>query len=102
MLEEEIENEADKSFIKIVSRNHPMFKLRCASLITMNKEGKIITETLPPIPDDTIICDGCNSLIKDDFVGLLMLEVNRCWGTQCKDCVKKYFSDLPVVYEKTT
>ena len=94
--------EVDNSFIKIVSRNHPMFKLRCASLITMNKEGKIIAETLPTIPNETIVCDGCNNLIKDEFVGLLMLEVNHYWGTQCKNCIKKYFSDLPVVYEQTT
>ena len=38
-------------------------------------------------------------LINDEEIGLLMLEPNQCWGTQCKNCIKKHFSKLPVVRE---
>ncbi len=88
--------EEDNSFIKIVSRNHQMFKNRSMSFTTV-RNGEIITEKLPTIPDSVIVCDGCNALIKDDEVGLLMLGPNRCWGTQCKNCIKIYYSTLPVV-----
>ena len=95
---EDDEEEEDNSFIKIVSRNHRIFKNRHTILYSM-KDGEIIKDVLPTIPDDIIICDGCNSLIKDEEVGLLMLEEDRCWGTQCKTCVKEFFSELPIVRE---
>ena len=101
MIEEENE-ETDNSFIKIVSRNHPIFKNRCSGFTYRDNDRKIITKTLHPIPDDVIICDGCNSLIKDDTVGLYMTDKDHCWGTQCKRCIEKYFSEVPVVYELTT
>ena len=96
MAEEENE-ETDNSFIKIVSRNHPMFKNRSMSFTYVNEEGKTITEALPTIPDSEIVCDGCNSLIKDDTVGLYMTDKDHYWGTQCKKCIEKYFSEVPVV-----
>lgn len=100
-LEEEEEDEEDdnNSFIKIISRNNPMFINRQMSF-TYNKNGKLITEKLPTIPNNTIVCDGCNSLIEDDDVGVLMLDLQTCWGTQCKICRKKYFSSLVVVWDK--
>ncbi|KKM80195.1 hypothetical protein LCGC14_1342380 [marine sediment metagenome] len=94
---EEVE-EKDNSFIKIVSRNHPIFKNRGSILYSM-QNGKLNAEKLPTVPDNVIICDGCNELIKDEEVGLLMLEPNRCWGTQCKNCRVEHFSELPVVRE---
>ena len=92
----EEEEEVDNSFIKIVSRNHEMFKNRCSTMYTMDN-GNIVAESLPTIPDDIIVCDGCNDLIEDEEVGLLMLEKDRAWGTQCKKCRVEYFSELPVV-----
>ncbi len=92
---EEVEEE-DNSFIKIVSRNHPIFKNRAATFYSM-QNGKLNAEKLPTIPDNIIVCDGCNELIKDEEVGLLMLEPDRCWGTQCKKCRVEYYSELPVV-----
>ena len=88
----------DKSFIKLVSRNHPMFSNR-ESTCTFVRDGKLITERIASIPDSVILCDGCNNLIKDDIVGLYMLTPTHPWGTQCKKCRKEYFSDVPVVNE---
>ena len=92
------EEEQDDSFIKIVSRNHEIFTNRHTTLYSA-KDGKIVATELPTIPDNIIVCDGCNNLIKDEEVGLLMLEPNRCWGTQCKSCIKEFFSELPVLRE---
>lgn len=96
---EEEDEEENNSFIKIVSRNNTMFVDRHMSF-TYVKNGNLITEELPTIPNNTIVCDGCNSLIEDNDVGLLMLDLQTCWGTQCKVCRKKYFSPLVVVWDK--
>ena len=98
MIEEENE-ETDNSFIKIVSRNHSIFMNRSCNFLYLDTFGKFTREELTSIPDNTIICDGCNSLIKDDTVGLYMTDKDHCWGTQCKVCIEKYFSEVPVVYE---
>lgn len=95
---EEFEEE-DNSFIKLVSRNHPMFSNRSASISFVSDDGMVKTEKIATIPDDTIICDGCNDLIKDDIVGIYMLSPTHPWGTQCKKCIKEYFSEVPVVNE---
>jgi len=97
--EEEEEEEEDDSFIKIVSRNNPIFVNRQMSF-TYVKNGNLITDKLPTIPNNVIVCDGCNDLIENDDVGLLMLDLQTCWGTQCKKCRKKYFSSLVVVWDK--
>jgi len=90
------EEEEDNAFIQMVSRNHQMFKNR--NMTFYSKQGKNIVATiLPTIPDNIIVCDGCNDLIKDEEVGLLMLEENHVWGTQCKKCISKYYSELSVV-----
>lgn len=91
----EEDEEEDNSFIMLVGRDHTIFKNRGMTLIHVDN-GELITEKLSTIPDSIIVCDGCNGLIKDEKVGLLMLEEDHCWGTQCKTCVKKYFSSLPV------
>jgi len=95
---EEEEEDMDDSFIKIVSRNHEIFTNRHTTIYSVNN-GNIVSTVLPTIPDHIIICDGCNNLIKDEEVGLLMLEPDRCWGTQCKKCIKEYYSELPVLRE---
>ena len=97
MSEEEYEEE-DNSFIKLVNRTHPMFSNRNATF-TYAKDGKLVTEKIASIPDSVILCDGCNSLITDDVVGLYMLAPNHPWGTQCKSCREEYFSEVPVVDE---
>jgi len=96
MTKEECEEEEDNSFIQIVSRNHQMFKNRSMTFYSQ-QSGKIVEEKLSTIPNDIIVCDGCNNLILDEEVGLLMLEPNHAWGTQCKSCILKYYSKLPVV-----
>ncbi len=93
---QEEEEEVDNSFIKIVGRNHQMFKDRSMKFYHIKGET-LIMHKLPTIPDSVIVCDGCNDLILDDEVGLLMLEPNRAWGTQCKKCISEYFSKLHVV-----
>ena len=90
------EEEEDNSFIMMVGRDNPIFKNRSMKFYHLKGET-LIMHKLPTVPDSVIVCDGCNNLILDDEVGLLMLEKDHCWGTQCKSCIKEYFSTLPVV-----
>lgn len=66
---------------------------------TTVKNGEVITTPLATIPNGTIVCDGCNKMMKGENIGLLMLDLQTCWGTQCESCVKKYFSEIPLVWD---
>jgi len=87
--------------LKKVSREDPMFSGRAIYFQPILEDGSPgIPEKVADVPDNDIICDGCNNLIEDDEVYLLILqegdEEPRIWGTQCKECVEEYYSELEV------
>ena len=78
-----------------------MFVGRAIYFQPWNEDGSTgEIEKIAEVPDNDIICDGCNDLIEDDYIFLLMLqegdEEPRIWGSQCPNCIKEFFSDLEI------
>ena len=78
------------NYIKRVSRNDPMFQNRVIAVISANSKTAI------PVPDQLIVCDGCNDEIKTDQISLLVLD-SHVWGAICEKCRRNYHKKLPII-----
>lgn len=48
-------------------------------------------------PLNTIICDGCNSLITTENINCLVLSQGYIHSAQCETCRIEYFKDFPIL-----
>ena len=76
-----------------------MFKDRAIYFAPFDDDGIGKPEKISEVPNDVIVCDGCNSLIEDEDIFLLIIGEPRhesIWGSQCPKCVEKYYSELEI------
>ena len=81
--------------IIMLNRNHSMWKqpMRLSSL-----NGEVLA--VIPKPANTIICDGCNSIITTEYIGCLSFKKGYIHSAQCQDCIKEFFSTFRIIEQK--
>jgi hypothetical protein len=103
----------DKTFIRTVKRDHPIFKNRVNKIFGIS-ETEINEQFSLPIPNNIILCDFCNKKIEKEKINLLVAEKNRfktldegfkiqteevVIGVRCETCIKEYHPNLKRVDE---
>jgi len=80
-------------YAKKVATGAPMFQNRVISVITPDSHTAI------PVPNDEVICNGCNGNIHETeakegyliYLGKRELAKNEPYDVYCADCLKSYF-----------
>ena len=83
----------------------PVYAKKVASTdkIFQNRNTVVIgggVTTVIPIPNDTTLCNGCNSNIEEGYLiylGKRELESNRPYDYYCDSCAKSFFKGMKVV-----
>ena len=84
----------------------PIFGNRGISVLSAGHDdlGNTATGSYIPVPDDVVLCNGCNGNLCSEYVvdgeipfgyliylGKRELEHNQYYDIYCKDCLTKYF-----------
>ncbi|KKN59629.1 hypothetical protein LCGC14_0540260 [marine sediment metagenome] len=90
-----------KKLIKypIIEKIHRMSSIFFKPIIISTLNNIEIVKIDKPRDDDNnpiIICDGCNTIIETDFVNALCFDKDFVHSIQCVECVKEYFSEIPI------
>ena len=88
--------------IRQIYRHSSFYKLRESQFITLDKNNQVIERfNLGTMNSETIVCDGCNSLINSENVITMFYlnEENReCISrAECQSCYEQYFEEIEII-----
>ncbi len=107
----EEEEEEETTFIRLISKDNPMWKNRQNGFVPLDENFNPIEEQAKywGISDDVIICNYCNgNILKmkdfDGFIPCLFIqhgnEKPRLYDCYCMDCVKRNFPNVEIKKDK--
>jgi len=73
---------------KKVKSDNPRFQGRETIIMTASEATKI------PIPDDVVLCNGCNRNVEEGYLvylGKRELKADQPYDIFCSNCLHKYF-----------
>lgn len=80
-------------YIRKVKSSHPMFQGRAITIYSAGDSHHIHKESIP-VPNDTVLCNGCNNNIEEGYLVYLdkrELKANHPYDIYCESCLKSHF-----------
>ena len=90
--------QGEKVFVKKVETTDERFSNKAISITGGD------THNLIPVPDNVVVCDGCNKNLYPDpgylvFFGMESVEKDQPYDVYCESCLKNYFKEYEEIPE---
>ena len=82
--------EMEEVTYRTISTSHPMFQNRNTKIYSMESKGSMKLQSQTPIPDEVVLCDGCNSNLHPGDCDAVYID-GELYDVYCQQCRKSYF-----------